>query len=119
VVTEAAQGRRRTALEWCELYDYGCVWCLGLFFLLRRGMALKNVIPLRSYTSLGSTYNTFPNPLLRSTASGTLVDGGADTLPLGGWRPAWELEDEEAERAGRRVTPRARTHEIPHSLLTE
>ncbi|KAG0655302.1 3'-phosphoadenosine 5'-phosphosulfate sulfotransferase [Rhodotorula mucilaginosa] len=59
VVTEAAQGRRRTALEWCELYDYG-------------------------YTSLGSTYNTFPNPLLRSTASGTLVDGGADTLPLGG-----------------------------------
>ncbi|KWU42571.1 adenine nucleotide alpha hydrolases-like protein, partial [Rhodotorula sp. JG-1b] len=50
---------------WCELYDYG-------------------------YTSLGSTYNTFPNPLLRSTA-----------LPLGGWRPAWELEDEDAERAGR------------------
>lgn len=74
-VAEAAQARR-TALEWCELYDYG-------------------------YTSLGSTYNTFPNPLLRSTASGTLVDGGADSLPLGGWRPAWELEDEDAERAGR------------------
>ncbi|GAA5866764.1 hypothetical protein JCM3774_001793 [Rhodotorula dairenensis] len=72
-----ADGRRRkTTLEWCELYDYG-------------------------YTSLGSTHNTFPNPLLRSTASGTLVGGVEDSTPLGGWRPAWELEDEDAERAGR------------------
>ncbi|GAA5976946.1 hypothetical protein JCM10908_005688 [Rhodotorula pacifica] len=68
--------RRRTSLEWCELYDYG-------------------------YTSLGSTHNTFPNPLLRSTPSGTLIDGVSDGRPLGGWRPAWELEDEDAERAGR------------------
>lgn len=29
-VAEAAQAWRRTALEWCELYDYGCVLCLGL-----------------------------------------------------------------------------------------
>ncbi|KAM0788089.1 hypothetical protein ACM66B_001258 [Microbotryomycetes sp. NB124-2] len=52
-------------LQWCELYDYG-------------------------YTSLGSTHNTFPNPLLR------IDDGG-----VGGWRPAWELADGSQERAGR------------------
>ncbi|KAK4047557.1 3'-phosphoadenosine 5'-phosphosulfate sulfotransferase [Microbotryomycetes sp. JL201] len=56
------------SLEWCELYDYG-------------------------YTSLGSTHNTFPNPLLRS-----IEDGGAG---VGGWRPAWELQDGSQERAGR------------------
>ncbi|GAA5834614.1 hypothetical protein JCM9279_007060 [Rhodotorula babjevae] len=68
-------------LEWCELYDYG-------------------------YTSLGSTHNTFPNPLLRAPAlpaDSTAASGGDFPHPLGGWRPAWELEDEDAERAGRRV----------------
>ncbi|BGP38261.1 3'-phosphoadenosine 5'-phosphosulfate sulfotransferase [Rhodotorula kratochvilovae] len=71
-------------LEWCELYDYG-------------------------YTSLGSTHNTFPNPLLRATATGPGAGAGEDAdsaaahQPLGGWRPAWELEDEGAERAGRCV----------------
>lgn len=44
------------------------------------------------YTSLGSTYNTFPNPLLKDMADSTV---------LGGWRPAWELTDETKERAGR------------------
>ncbi|ORY82353.1 hypothetical protein BCR35DRAFT_303752 [Leucosporidium creatinivorum] len=56
-------------IEWCELYDYG-------------------------YTSLGSTHNTFPNPLLRATD---------DPSVLGGWRPAWELQDPSQERAGREV----------------
>ncbi|KAK4705000.1 FAD synthetase, partial [Phenoliferia sp. Uapishka_3] len=57
--------------EWCELYDYG-------------------------YTSLGSTHNTFPNPLLKATD---------DPNVLGGWRPAWELQDESQERAGRGIPP--------------
>ncbi|KAK4047763.1 3'-phosphoadenosine 5'-phosphosulfate sulfotransferase [Microbotryomycetes sp. JL221] len=54
-------------IEWCELYDYG-------------------------YTSLGSTHNTFPNPLLRTEDEVGLV---------GGWRPAWDLQDGSQERAGR------------------
>ncbi|GAA5883096.1 hypothetical protein JCM1840_000039, partial [Sporobolomyces johnsonii] len=47
------------------------------------------------YTSLGSTHNTFPNPLLRKTD---------DPAVLGGWLPAWDLEDEAQERAGRETT---------------
>ncbi|BGP30392.1 3'-phosphoadenosine 5'-phosphosulfate sulfotransferase [Rhodotorula toruloides] len=80
---------KRRGLEWCELYDYG-------------------------YTSLGSTHNTFPNPLLRATASGPIsrpssptgsaAKGVGQLQPLGGWRPAWELEDESAERAGRETS---------------
>ncbi|KPV76682.1 uncharacterized protein RHOBADRAFT_52656 [Rhodotorula graminis WP1] len=69
-------------LEWCELYDYG-------------------------YTSLGSTHNTFPNPLLRApppTSDSTSAAAGDYPHPLGGWRPAWELEDEDAERAGRETS---------------
>ncbi|KZO99046.1 adenine nucleotide alpha hydrolases-like protein, partial [Calocera viscosa TUFC12733] len=54
---------RRWEVPYCELYDQG-------------------------YTSLGSTYNTHPNPALLSP-SGT------------GFRPAYELEDESLERAGR------------------
>ncbi|GAA5963632.1 hypothetical protein JCM21900_000202 [Sporobolomyces salmonicolor] len=57
-------------IEWCELYNYG-------------------------YTSLGSTHDTFPNPLLRKTD---------DPAVLGGWLPAWDLEDEAQERAGRETT---------------
>lgn len=53
---------------WCVLYDYG-------------------------YTSLGSTFNTIPNPELR------------DATRESGWRPAWELEDASAERAGRPAGP--------------
>ncbi|GAA6052499.1 hypothetical protein JCM3770_003797 [Rhodotorula araucariae] len=101
---DVAQGAG-LGLEWCELYDYG-------------------------YTSLGSTHNTFPNPLLRATATGlgqgtgagagagAGAGGGAGASdgdgyghgydagcqPLGGWRPAWELEDESAERAGRETS---------------
>jgi len=60
------EGSTETGVGWCGLYNYG-------------------------YTSLGSTFNTFPNP--------RLVD---DTLESGaGWRPAWELRHEEEERAGR------------------
>ncbi|WVQ93943.1 hypothetical protein IAU59_001021 [Kwoniella sp. CBS 9459] len=41
------------------------------------------------YTSLGSTTNTSPNPLLRNSASST------------GWDPAYKLQDASQERAGR------------------
>ncbi|BGP14229.1 hypothetical protein JCM10213_005880 [Rhodosporidiobolus nylandii] len=83
--TEGSQGKgrekERRGLEWCELYDYG-------------------------YTSLGSTHNTFPNPLLRATTSDGHYDApnGHTAAPLGGWRPAWELLDEGAERAGRETS---------------
>lgn len=43
----------------------------------------------QGYTSLGSTFNTFPNPLLE-------VEGGK-----GQFRPAWQLADGSTERAGR------------------
>ncbi|GEM12617.1 FAD synthetase [Rhodotorula toruloides] len=67
---------------------------------------------LECYTSLGSTHNTFPNPLLRATTSGPISRPSSPTSaarekvgqPLGGWRPAWELEDESAERAGRETS---------------
>jgi hypothetical protein len=49
--------------------------------------------PNRRYTSLGSTFNTIPNPLLR------------DPSQPSGWKPAWELEDASAERAGRPAGP--------------
>ncbi|OCF33141.1 FMN adenylyltransferase [Kwoniella heveanensis BCC8398] len=41
------------------------------------------------YTSLGSTTNTSPNPLLRNPSSST------------GWDPAFKLQDASQERAGR------------------
>lgn len=40
-----------------------------------------------SYTSLGSTFNTFPNPALREDS--------------GKYRPAYELKDGREERYGR------------------
>ncbi|EJD52010.1 adenine nucleotide alpha hydrolases-like protein [Auricularia subglabra TFB-10046 SS5] len=43
------------------------------------------------YTSLGSTYNTFRNPALRVDAP----DGSCT------WKPAYELQDDSLERAGR------------------
>ncbi|GAA5872610.1 hypothetical protein JCM8547_003709 [Rhodosporidiobolus lusitaniae] len=80
-------------LEWCELYDYG-------------------------YTSLGSTHNTFPNPLLRATTTDGHYSGaeqeGSERAPLGGWRPAWELEDEAAERAGRETNVASVVAQTPH-----
>ncbi|GAA5886145.1 hypothetical protein JCM16303_000064 [Sporobolomyces ruberrimus] len=80
-------------VEWCELYDYG-------------------------YTSIGSTHNTFPNPLLRRTPSTTPFSSNPSTPTLdpttttisgsieaiGSWLPAWELRDETQERAGREVS---------------
>ncbi len=41
-----------------------------------------------SFTSLGSTHNTAPNPLLKTEA---------------GYEPAWKLQDPSQERAGRGV----------------
>ncbi|KAJ7628378.1 hypothetical protein FB45DRAFT_36816 [Roridomyces roridus] len=57
---------RQLKVPYCDLYDYG-------------------------YTSLGSTYNTFPNPalLVENTSASTL------------YRPAYELVDCALERAGR------------------
>ncbi|GAA6017603.1 hypothetical protein JCM11491_005298 [Sporobolomyces phaffii] len=88
-------------VEWCELYDYG-------------------------YTSIGSTHNTFPNPCLRQTPSTTPPSSSSSSLAsspstsaptsttasvasvsslqVGSWLPAWELEDETQERAGREVS---------------
>ncbi|GAA5949423.1 hypothetical protein JCM3765_003404 [Sporobolomyces pararoseus] len=86
-------------VEWCELYDYG-------------------------YTSIGSTHNTFPNPCLRQTPSSTPLSSSTSsstsaspststsstphsttlTDQVGSWLPAWELEDETQERAGREVS---------------
>lgn len=48
------------------------------------------------YTSLGSTFNTFPNPILKSREVGE----------KGAYRPAWQLEDGSSERAGRGDKPR-------------
>ncbi|GAA5989610.1 hypothetical protein JCM5350_003192 [Sporobolomyces pararoseus] len=94
-------------VEWCELYDFG-------------------------YTSIGSTHNTFPNPCLRQppppssstplssssttssssnsvspSTSSTSTPQSTTTLltdQVGSWLPAWELEDETQERAGREVS---------------
>ncbi|KAH8929930.1 adenine nucleotide alpha hydrolases-like protein [Atractiella rhizophila] len=60
-------------IGWCNLYDYG-------------------------YTSLGSTFNTFPNPMLREETCDHTVKG---------WKPAWLLEDENQERAGRGKPPQS------------
>jgi len=51
----------------------------------------KTPLTLCRYTSLGSTYNTYPNPHL------------ADPEMESGFAPAWMLEDGAHERAGREV----------------
>ncbi|SGY49101.1 BQ5605_C001g00738 [Microbotryum silenes-dioicae] len=71
-------------IEWCELYDYG-------------------------YTSLGSTHNTFPNPMLKAIG---------DTSVKGGWRPAWELKDETQERAGRDAKLMKQVIEVEEQIVT-
>ncbi|KAI9827142.1 MAG: hypothetical protein M1832_005278 [Thelocarpon impressellum] len=48
----------------------------------------------RGYTSLGGTNDTHPNPALRREAVGQAADRG-------GYRAAYELVDDEAERLGR------------------
>jgi FAD synthetase len=54
-----------------------------------------------SYTSLGSTYNTFPNPalLIKETASFNGPNGVS--TPVEKYRPAYELLDNDLERDGR------------------
>ena len=76
------------ALEWCELYDYG--WVLQESHLAISPRAHERC----SYTSLGSTFNTFPNPQLRAEN---------DSRAPRGWLPAWQLTDDSLERAGRCV----------------
>ncbi|SCV71110.1 BQ2448_2698 [Microbotryum intermedium] len=71
-------------IEWCELYDYG-------------------------YTSLGSTHNTFPNPMLKAIG---------DSSVKGGWRPAWELKDETQERAGRDAKLVKQMIEVEEQIVT-
>lgn len=50
------------------------------------------------YTSLGSTFNTFPNPIL-DTRKGEPID--EQDRQNHRWLPAYRLEDESQERAGR------------------
>lgn len=60
----------------------------------------------QGYTSLGSTYNTLPNPELRiqGEQGGESEDGAVlvgDGTAKGRWRPAYMLQDGTMERAGR------------------
>jgi FAD synthetase len=56
------------------------------------------------YTSLGSTYNTFPNPIL-DTRKGEPIDERDRHKHR--WLPAYRLEDESQERAGRGSKPQS------------
>lgn len=83
-------GKGKKGVPYCNLYDYGYV----------------SSVPLRTYTdcsrrytSLGSTHDTFPNPTLRSS----------DHMSL--WKPAYMLQDETMERAGREGTTSVQKHE--------
>ena len=91
---------------------------------------MANSFESSSYTSIGSTHNTFPNPCLRQTpppSSSTPLSSSSTTSSsnsaspstsststphsttlltdqVGSWLPAWELQDETQERAGREVS---------------
>ena len=62
---------RELGIEYCELYDLG-------------------------YTSLGGTMDTHPNPALKVAEAGT-GEGKFE----GGFKPAYELVEDEEERLGR------------------
>ncbi|SPO38750.1 related to FAD1  len=61
----------------------------------------------QGYTSLGSTYNTHPNPVLRLDDSATAQTSDrhpvvvGDGTASGRWKPAYMLQDGSLERAGR------------------
>jgi FAD synthetase len=73
---------RRLNVPYCKLYDQG-------------------------YTSLGSTYNTFPNPALLITSSSSHSEADVLTPTLINcprYKPAYELHDGSLERSGRGIT---------------
>lgn len=56
----------------------------------------------QGYTSLGSTFNTLPNPELRiETEQGEQEVEVGDARARGRWKPAYMLKDATLERAGR------------------
>lgn len=87
-------------VPWCHLYDEGCVllglarafprWTCVLTFCLPDAMAR-----FARFTSLGSQLNTNPNPALALPPP----------APEGSFAPAWKLQDESLERAGRGDPP--------------
>ena len=78
--------RVHPVLEW----RYGDVWA----FLRHLGVEFCGLYE-RGYTSLGGTRDTRPNPLLR------IAEGNGGNGEM--YKPAWRLEEEDQERAGREV----------------
>ena len=97
---------RRLHVPYCGLYDAGCVRVL---------CAARGADPPHRYTSLGSTYNTFPNPALRQPRPGP---GPAEDRAHAAYLPAYELCDEALERAGRSHAA-ASALEVPPSAAVE
>lgn len=89
------------------------------FLVFDRLLGAHSIYLIGSYTSLGSTYNTFKNPALKrpkrstcSSDSGSSTPGDSNGLSTPQlivqeqstdleWLPAYELADGDLERAGR------------------
>jgi len=75
--------------------EWACVpssWLTGIQFLRNLDIPYISLYD-QGYTSLGGTKDTHPNPLLKRQP-----DGAADAE---GFRPAYELVDDDEERLGR------------------